>query len=229
MNTDKMKGAGVIRAMTSARAWLAAVCMGAMCSAYANDTLTMTATMLQGSCNISFIPGETTTGTPITGVFALPDADSENITQACASNTSSCFDTANATAVTLLLSGCGLGQSNTTPAVKVTGPAITAPDAGGINQGNYPYVFRDVGTAGGTSAGYGIALGKVKMMTWSVGGAGIYGAADYIGLTNAQMGSNGNGAYATLWLAVTCANACADPKQRAGTLNANLQFAFSYK
>ncbi|ELV2842059.1 hypothetical protein QNZ47_000767 [Enterobacter cloacae] len=226
MNLVKKAGAGAVRAIYGIRAWLAVFCLGVTGSACATDTLTMTATMLQGSCNISFTQGETTSGTPITSTLTLPAAKSEDMTTACSAGGTSCLDVNNVTPVTVSLTGCGLGQAGTTPAVSVTGPGIQPADALGPT-GGPAYLFRDGGANGGTSVGYGIALGRAQSMNWS--DSGLYRVGDDITLTNAAAGSSGEGAYGTLWLVVSCGVGCDDAGLRAGSLNANLQFSFRYK
>lgn len=226
MNSDKK--AGAVRAFCGIRTWLAVICLGVTGSACATDVLAMTATMLQGSCNITFTQGETAIGTPITTTLTLPNAKSEDMTAACQAGGTSCLDVGQATPVTLSLTGCGLAQADTRPTISVTGPGIQAGDAAGAS-GVSPYLFRDSGTNGGTSVGYGIALGRARNMNWSGGASGLYKVNDDITLTNAATGSSGEGAYGTLWLVMSCGTGCDDAALRAGSLNANLQFAFQYK
>lgn len=206
---------------------------GAVASgAEASDTLNMSANIVQSSCTISFVAGESSTGTAITTI-SVPEADSSQLVSTsgkCGDN--KCIDTVNAQPVTLKLSQCGVAMDTTTPTVTLTGVNATGADIKGTVSGSLPFMFRDPGSTGGTSREYVIVVGRQKNMTWSADTTtGLYNTtnANVINLSGAGKGTSGEGASGTLWLAVSCGYGCQYAAARAGTLNASLQFAFQYK
>src|SRR5690606_35727139 len=107
----------------------------------------------------------------------------------------------------------------------------------GVNalQGDVPsssqsrgYLFRDAGQAGGASKEFGVVVGKVQSVQWSkssmynssAGLAGGDAPNSIIALSDGGKGTSGEGAYSTLWLAVSCGNGCNSSNTQSGTLNA---------
>lgn len=198
----------------------------------ASDTLNMSANIVQSACTISFVAGESSTGTAITTI-SVPEADSSQLVSTsgeCSDN--KCIDTTNSQPVTLKLSQCGVAMEGTTPTVTLTGVNAVSADIKWTVASSLPFMFRDTGSAGGTSREYAIVLGKQKNMTWgTTTGTGLYNTTtdNVMPLTGAGKGTSGEGASSTFWLAVSCGYGCQAPDARAGTLNASLTFSFTYK
>lgn len=207
----------------------------------ATDTLNMKANMIQTSCDITFVQGEQANGTAVSSI-SLPDTDPGGLTSNGGSGGdckgSECIDTAHSTAVTLKLSGCFIGKDNVKPTVTLTG--VNAQKADVSSTDNLGYLFRDAGDAGGTSREYAILVGKKKAMTWATAdlynsSAGLPGgsaANSVIALTGdvgVNNGNTGNGATATVWLAVSCVSGCQSTSVRSGSLRASLTFNSIYK
>ncbi|KAB8313332.1 hypothetical protein EH228_04175 [Erwinia endophytica] len=220
---------------------LSAMICSAASGATGPETLNMTANMIQTSCDITFVQGEQANGTVVNSI-PLPDTDPSGLTSNGGSGGdckgSECIDTTHSTAVTLKLSGCFIGKDDVKPTVTLTGFNALSADVPSTT--DLGYLFRDAGDAGGTSREYAILVGKKKAMTWSAadlynssgglpGGTAANSVIALTGGAGVNNGNSGNGASATVWLAVSCAFGCQSTSVRSGSLNASLTFNSTYK
>lgn len=169
--------------------------------AESNATLTMTATIPQTACTVSLTPASP---------LDLGDVDSSKMTTRSISSEQK---------VTLKLTKCGLGNSDTTPQVTLTG--LHPAKGKDVGDGDINYLFRD--DTASTSRNYFIVIANKSSPAYT--GSDVYKEGD--GVYSGSKGESGSGVSKDVYIGATCATVCA--KALSGSLQATLTFTFAYK